>query len=739
MNNKNPRILEPLQIAKKVDFGLIKKDKQQLDMRTNILANFTRPFKNNLRLKDSYALFANIYFFDYDILDIDPESLIERTSKILGYQTYFLIIVYPNYEEIKTEKIKSDFYPHCEINVIHTSFEELFSSGLMHKIYLENENSTLAYRTIMNFRGWPYGALQAAFRAQNIILSGGSSQKRHILNPSTHRFSQFISAFESYNLNGVISSFHNLKPIEIETNQLLKAALGPKILKDKNSIGDTSTKVFDKRWRALFKKFFNQDLPIRENKNSVSAKKIDANVSTNTQTKNNDSWGLSSNNQISKITVNLNQTNNEEEEIHLKQDGLDFANDPWIDNELYHKLYHVDPVYKKLYDKEIKKVKEIADKKLADQLKQMKDYSQALELKKQKEQDNKFHEELISKEKAIEQTRIEENKLAKQQLLLKKEIRLEKYFNTIIRNLINSGRKVNKIKKGVTMSKAELMPTINRILKATSNENYILLNQAFPSIFKQYLDKPFGPYKKITSENILAFKKLLLKEHPILIQKAKEDLANIRLIKENILIKKAQEKEEEARRIAQFKFAFPEMKEKDIPAHVEVSLLGLELGKRRVAQEEEDAKVAEAERIRLASILTKPQEEIQEKRIKEIQEILNNSSISLHNFDRLDLERELKRLLRRSKNNNASFSDNNESSGDKNNSESTSENKENNSTSNKNNKRNYSTFAQKRNYHTTSKNSLNNFSSDNKGKDVLNLLNTDNNELKRFNWKHFWR
>jgi hypothetical protein len=153
MNNKNPRILEPLQIAKKVDFGLIKKDKQQLDMRTNILANFTRPFKNNLRLKDSYALFANIYFFDYDILDIDPESLIERTSKILGYQTYFLIIVYPNYEEIKTEKIKSDFYPHCEINVIHTSFEELFSSGLMHKIYLENENSTLAFRTVINFRG----------------------------------------------------------------------------------------------------------------------------------------------------------------------------------------------------------------------------------------------------------------------------------------------------------------------------------------------------------------------------------------------------------------------------------------------------------------------------------------------------------------------------------------------------------------------------------------------------------
>jgi hypothetical protein len=247
MNNKNPRILEPLQIAKKVDFGLIKKDKQQLDMRTNILANFCRPFKNNVNLKDSFSLFVNTYFFDYDILDIDPSSLIERVSKILGYQTYFLIIVYPQYEEIKIEKIRSDLHPYCEINVIHTSFDELFSSGLMNKIYLENENSTLAYRTIINFRGWPYGALQAAFRAKNVILSGGSSQKRHILNPFTHRFSQFISAFESYNLNGVINSFHNLKPIETETSGMLKAALGPKVLKDKNSIGDISTKDFDIR------------------------------------------------------------------------------------------------------------------------------------------------------------------------------------------------------------------------------------------------------------------------------------------------------------------------------------------------------------------------------------------------------------------------------------------------------------------------------------------------------------
>jgi hypothetical protein len=228
----------------------------------------------------------------------------------------------------------------------------------MNKIYLENDNSTLSYRTIMNFRGWPYSALQAAFRAKNVILSGGSSPKRHILNPWTHRFSQFISAFESYNLNGVINSFHNVKPLELETNAMLKAALGPKILKDKNSIGDISTKAFDKRWRALFKKFFNQDLPIRENKNSISAKKIDANVSTNTQTNN----SFNENNQISQVTVNLNQT--KEEDWNLKQDGFDFANDPWIDSKMFKHLYNNDPVYRKLFDKEYKAGMEKVDKNL---------------------------------------------------------------------------------------------------------------------------------------------------------------------------------------------------------------------------------------------------------------------------------------------------------------------------------------------------------------------------------------
>jgi DNA-dependent RNA polymerase len=633
-NNNNPRLLEPLHIAKKVDFGLIKKDREQIDSRTNILANFCRPFKNNVNLKDSYALFVNTYFFDYDILDIDPTSLIERTSKILGYQTYFLIIVYAQYGEIKSEKINSDIYPHCEINVIHTSFDELFSSGLMHKIYLENDNSTLAYRTIMNFRGLSYFTLQAAFRAKNVILSGGSSQKRHILNPFTHRFSQFISAFESYNLNGVINSFHNVKPIELEPKEVLKAALGPKIIKDKNSIGDISTKAFDKRWRAIFKKFFNQDLPIRESKNSVSAKKIDANVSTNTQ--NNDSLSLSENNKISQVTVNLNQSNKDkEEEMNLKQDGFDFANDPWVDSQLLHKLYNIDPVYKKLYDEKLKKVRFETDKQITNQLKNFAD--QLNQIEKDKEQ--QIQEDLIAKEKEkqIKQSRIEEAKVIKQQKEQAKEIK-------------KNNRKIASLEVG------------------EEKENIIKSKASYPDLSKE--ENPLGLSKILYSE--------LIKEREIEAEKAK----------------KAENK------------------------HYETILTPDQY--RQYLFLEASAKEADKvnEKIHADSILTP--EEIKEKRIKELQEMLNNSSIYLIDADREDLNRELKSLLRKSDNKNNSGSENKENN--------TKSNKKNNS----DNKRHFSTFAlnQRRNYHTSSKNSLNNFNNDNKGKDVLSLLKTDNNELK---------
>jgi hypothetical protein len=202
-------------------------------------------------------------------------------------------------------------------------------------------------------------------------------------------------------------------------------------------------------------------------------------------------------------------------------------------------------VYKKLYDEEINKVRAITNKKLADQLKQMKDNSAALKLQRQKEHDQKIKQELITKQKANEQSKLEEIELNKQLVEKEKQSKLEKYFHSIIQNLINSRRKVNKIKKGINMSKVELEPTINRILRAKSSEIYTSLNQAFPSIFKSYLNKPFGPFRKITKDNILNFKRLLLKKHPILIQKAKEDKANIKQINKNIILQKAKEEKEE--------------------------------------------------------------------------------------------------------------------------------------------------------------------------------------------------
>jgi hypothetical protein len=343
MNNKNnTNLISPYQIAKKVDFGLINNPENKFDIRENILVNFTKPYKDTK--KDSYQLFTNVYFFDYDLLDIDPNSLIERAAHTLGYQKHFIIIVYPQYGEIKTETISSVSYPNCELVIIHTSFEDLFTSGLMDNIYLKNNNGTLSYRTIFNFRGWDYSGLQTMFRAKNIILIGNKLTKRHILSPSTHRFSQFVSVFESFNLNGVINSYHNVKPVEYKASSFIKASLGPKKYKSDRVIGEVSTKAFDLRWRAVFKEFLNVDIPTKSN-SKVSAKKIGTNVSDNTQ--NNEA--VTENKQFSQININHGTSKKE-----LKKSNFDFENDPWIDDELRNVLYKNSPAYKEEVENALK-------------------------------------------------------------------------------------------------------------------------------------------------------------------------------------------------------------------------------------------------------------------------------------------------------------------------------------------------------------------------------------------------
>lgn len=140
----------------------------------------------------------------------------------------------------------------------------------------------------------------------------------------------------------MITSFHEVQPLEIKSGSFIKGALGPKTYKDKNAIGDLSTKAFDIRWRALFKKYFDKEIPVRGNKHSVSAKKIGTNVSANTQTQNNDS-----NTQISQIvSVNLQKDSKNE---------IDFDNDPWIDDYLKENLYYSLPATEKeLIDNKVK-------------------------------------------------------------------------------------------------------------------------------------------------------------------------------------------------------------------------------------------------------------------------------------------------------------------------------------------------------------------------------------------------
>jgi len=310
--------IKPEQEAKKVDFGLIINN-IPMDPHKNLIINFSRPTIN--KIKNSYQLFTNVYFCKYDILEIDSNSLIERSRNILGYQTTFLIIVYPEYGETKSDFIFSHSIPNCQIQVIHTSFLGLFSKGdngeshsLFDKIYLQNNNSSLALRTLFNFRGWTYSQLVSFFRNYNIILSGGAKSRNHILNPSSHRFSQFISILEGYNMKGIIESF-NLPNDLYETKGIERAMVGPKLVKDKHTIGNISTKEYDNKFRALMHEAFNSEVP--------NSRKI-------TNQNNSNQTTISENTNVSHISINIPSTND------LKK--YDFKNDALIDSSLIAKV-----------------------------------------------------------------------------------------------------------------------------------------------------------------------------------------------------------------------------------------------------------------------------------------------------------------------------------------------------------------------------------------------------------------
>jgi len=90
-------------------------------------------------------------------------------------------------------------------------------------------------------------------------------------------------------MKGVIESFNLPNEIYV-TKGIDKAMLGPKVIKDKHTLGDLSTKKYDNRLRALMKEAFNTEIP--------NARKI-------TNQNNSNQTTISENNNVSNISISI--------------------------------------------------------------------------------------------------------------------------------------------------------------------------------------------------------------------------------------------------------------------------------------------------------------------------------------------------------------------------------------------------------------------------------------------------
>jgi hypothetical protein len=243
-------------LLRRRNFGLLP-NSPKFDRNLNIFAVFGK--KNKI---DSLSkkLYIQVYFADYDFLHIKRSILLNRAKFILPYKIFYIICVYKtgfpkplNENIIDSNKILT-------IIVIHVNLDVMFEDKSFIKSHLEeSDQNSRALRTLWNFRGFTYNELQIKFKLYNFDISGGSTTRRHVINPMTHRLSQFITILEGSNLNGVIQSYFMPRTL-YRLKDISEALFGPKIIKGSQSVGNLSTKAVWDRFNKIVENVFNKKI-----------------------------------------------------------------------------------------------------------------------------------------------------------------------------------------------------------------------------------------------------------------------------------------------------------------------------------------------------------------------------------------------------------------------------------------------------------------------------------------------
>jgi hypothetical protein len=155
-------------------------------------------------IKDSYNLIASSHYLSvFHKENISSFNLVKRLDML--YDGNLQIVVISNdITEFNSKKISDSISN--DFMLFKYPAELFFTKDKMEELLIKNKNIN---QFIFMFHNRDYGDIVKNFAFFNIIVSGGSNTKKHILSPIQLRLARFLIAILPLTGSNVVNSFHS--------------------------------------------------------------------------------------------------------------------------------------------------------------------------------------------------------------------------------------------------------------------------------------------------------------------------------------------------------------------------------------------------------------------------------------------------------------------------------------------------------------------------------------------------
>jgi hypothetical protein len=156
-------------------------------------------------LNGSYNIIASSHYLGFMLDKFSPSMLANRLD-IFYDSTLKIVNINNESTEFTTNKLGDSFSK--EFTIYNFPDKLFFSSDIIEHILINNKK---IHQFIFMFKDRDYGDIVANLALFNIIVSGGSNTKKHILSPIQLRLARFVIAFLPLCGSTVANSFHSYR------------------------------------------------------------------------------------------------------------------------------------------------------------------------------------------------------------------------------------------------------------------------------------------------------------------------------------------------------------------------------------------------------------------------------------------------------------------------------------------------------------------------------------------------